>query len=234
MPSLFVIQGRDQGKRFELQGPCVRIGREKGNTVQLHDTEVSRFHAELHWQDGRYDLVDLGSSNGTYVNSQLARASRAEQRGPRAARTHADDLHRRRRTGVPRSGGRCRYRGSESADEWLADRQYDGPAGGQPDLRPGGGLRESLVGPCPQQSGRHVPHGAGRQPHAGHRSAAATDRGADFRMGGGGSRLRDAAGPRHAISWCPRCVATARPRRARRWRSAARSWTTSCSTTRGC
>jgi two-component system, NtrC family, sensor kinase len=72
MPSLFVIQGRDQGKRFELRDPCVRIGREKGNTVQLHDTEVSRFHAELHWQDGQYDLVDLGSSNGTYVNSQLA------------------------------------------------------------------------------------------------------------------------------------------------------------------
>jgi len=72
MPSLFVIQGRDQGKRFELRDPCVRIGREKGNTVQLHDTEVSRFHAELRWQDGRYDVVDLGSSNGTYVNSQLA------------------------------------------------------------------------------------------------------------------------------------------------------------------
>ncbi len=71
MPSLFVIQGRDQGKRFELRGACVRIGREKGNTVQLHDTEVSRFHAELRWQDGRFQLVDLGSSNGTFVNSQL-------------------------------------------------------------------------------------------------------------------------------------------------------------------
>ncbi|NLX57178.1 MAG: FHA domain-containing protein [Planctomycetaceae bacterium] len=71
MPSLFVIQGRDQGKRFELQGSCVRVGREKGNTVQLHDTEVSRFHAELREQGGRYELVDLGSSNGTYVNSQL-------------------------------------------------------------------------------------------------------------------------------------------------------------------
>ena len=71
MPSLFVIQGRDQGKRFELQGSCVRVGREKGNTVQLHDTEVSRFHAELREQGGRYELVDLGSSNGTYVNIQL-------------------------------------------------------------------------------------------------------------------------------------------------------------------
>ncbi|MHB8969996.1 MAG: ATP-binding protein [Pirellulaceae bacterium] len=71
MPSLFVIQGRDQGKRFELQGSCVRIGREKGNTVQLHDTEVSRFHVELRWNEGRYELVDLESSNGTYVNSHL-------------------------------------------------------------------------------------------------------------------------------------------------------------------
>ncbi|MHB0958977.1 MAG: ATP-binding protein [Pirellulaceae bacterium] len=71
MPSLFVIQGRDQGKRFELQGPCVGIGREKGNPIQLHDTEVSRFHAELRWFEGRYQVVDLGSSNGTFVNSQL-------------------------------------------------------------------------------------------------------------------------------------------------------------------
>ena len=71
MPSLFVIHGRDQGKRFELRGPSVRIGREKGNGVQLHDTEVSRFHAEIRWEDDQYILQDLGSSNGTYVNSQL-------------------------------------------------------------------------------------------------------------------------------------------------------------------
>lgn len=71
MPSLFVIHGRDQGKRFELRGPAVRIGREKGNGVQLHDTEVSRFHAEIRWEDDQYILQDLGSSNGTYVNSQL-------------------------------------------------------------------------------------------------------------------------------------------------------------------
>jgi signal transduction histidine kinase len=72
MPSLFVIQGRDQGKRFELREPTVRVGRDPDNTVQLHDTEVSRYHVELRWRDDRYELVDLGSSNGTYVNSQLA------------------------------------------------------------------------------------------------------------------------------------------------------------------
>lgn len=73
MPSLFVIQGRDQGKRFELRGQAISIGREKGNTIQLHDTEVSRYHVELRWDQGRLELVDLGSSNGTFVNSQLVR-----------------------------------------------------------------------------------------------------------------------------------------------------------------
>ena len=72
MPSLFVIQGRDQGARFELlsgddpQG----LGRDVGNRIQLHDTEVSRRHAEIRRMDGKYYLVDLGSSNGTYVNAQ--------------------------------------------------------------------------------------------------------------------------------------------------------------------
>lgn len=70
MPSLFVIQGRDQGKRFELRSATNSVGRDKANTVQLHDTEISRFHAELEWDDGHYRLVDLNSSNGSYVNSQ--------------------------------------------------------------------------------------------------------------------------------------------------------------------
>ena len=47
MPSLFVIQGRDQGTRFRLDGSTVTIGRGTSNAVQLHDTEVSREHAEF-------------------------------------------------------------------------------------------------------------------------------------------------------------------------------------------
>lgn len=72
MASLFVIQGRDQGKRFDLTHALLAIGREANNTVQLHDTEASRRHAELRRDNasGQYYLTDLGSSNGTYVNSQ--------------------------------------------------------------------------------------------------------------------------------------------------------------------
>lgn len=68
MPSLFVIQGRDQGSRFDLDGPAISLGRVPTNTIQLHDTEVSREHAILEKEGDAYRFRDLGSSNGSYVN----------------------------------------------------------------------------------------------------------------------------------------------------------------------
>ncbi len=68
MPSLFVIRGRDQGTRFELTDDCVGIGREAGNPIHIHDTETSRKHAELRREGATYELVDLDSSNGCFVN----------------------------------------------------------------------------------------------------------------------------------------------------------------------
>ncbi len=70
MASLFVIQGPDQGKRFQLAGETVTLGRDKSNAVQLADHEVSRRHAELHLSESGYELVDLDSSNGTFVNGR--------------------------------------------------------------------------------------------------------------------------------------------------------------------
>lgn len=70
MPSLFVIQGRDQGKRFELHDHILGVGRDVSNRVRLHDTEVSRRHAEIRQTKDGYRWVDLGSSNGTYVNNE--------------------------------------------------------------------------------------------------------------------------------------------------------------------
>jgi signal transduction histidine kinase len=70
VPSLFVIQGRDQGTRFPLDESPVTIGRGTTNSIQLHDTEVSREHAELHRQGDIFLLRDLNSSNGTYVNGK--------------------------------------------------------------------------------------------------------------------------------------------------------------------
>jgi two-component system, NtrC family, sensor kinase len=77
MATLFVMQGRDRGKRFELRpGYPQTLGRDETNRIQLADNEVSRRHAEVRdsapTDKGRagYCVVDLNSSNGTYVNDQ--------------------------------------------------------------------------------------------------------------------------------------------------------------------
>ncbi len=67
--TLFVIKGADEGKRFELAAGAVALGRDVTNDIRLHDTEVSRRHAELRAVDGGHTLADLASSNGTYVNA---------------------------------------------------------------------------------------------------------------------------------------------------------------------
>lgn len=69
MASLFVVRGRDQGKHFPLNKAVQLIGRESTSDIQLLDSESSRSHAELKLgQDGRYEIIDLDSSNGTRVN----------------------------------------------------------------------------------------------------------------------------------------------------------------------
>ncbi|MCX5386487.1 FHA domain-containing protein [Streptomyces sp. NBC_00083] len=59
-----------------LPARTVRIGRADDNDVVIDDLVVSRRHAELRvLADGTYEIVDLGSHNGTYLNGQpVARA----------------------------------------------------------------------------------------------------------------------------------------------------------------
>jgi len=70
VPSLFVIRGNDQGTRFELEESLFRIGRDSASSIQVHDTEVSRQHAELRRSDEDFAISDLNSSNGTFVNGR--------------------------------------------------------------------------------------------------------------------------------------------------------------------
>src|SRR5437879_1832242 len=65
VPRLLVIKGADEGKQFELTENAVGVGRDASSKIRLHDTEVSRRHAEFRQVDGGYLLVDTGSANGT-------------------------------------------------------------------------------------------------------------------------------------------------------------------------
>lgn len=67
---LLVVQGVDQGRRFEVSRSPVHIGRGVQNEIRILDTEVSRRHAVLTWEGEQWWITDDGSSNGTFVNGQ--------------------------------------------------------------------------------------------------------------------------------------------------------------------
>lgn len=67
MLTLWVIQGPDKGRRFELPDAPALIGRDS-RQIPLADNTVSRRHCELFQEGGQWVLKDLASSNGSYVN----------------------------------------------------------------------------------------------------------------------------------------------------------------------
>src|SRR4029078_250573 len=73
VPRLIVIKGTDEGRQFALSDTALSVGRDSSSRIRLTDTEVSRRHAEfLRTPDG-YRVRDVGSANGTFVNSQSVR-----------------------------------------------------------------------------------------------------------------------------------------------------------------
>lgn len=65
-----VLQGADRGRVYADLRPPLTIGREEGNTIQLNDERVSRFHVKIQEDNNRLILTDLESTNGTKVNGQ--------------------------------------------------------------------------------------------------------------------------------------------------------------------
>ncbi len=68
--TLRIIDGADRGRVYEHLLPPITIGREEGNSIQLNDERVSRFHVKIQEDHNRLVITDLESTNGTKVNGE--------------------------------------------------------------------------------------------------------------------------------------------------------------------
>jgi adenylate cyclase len=62
----YVLDGEDRS--YTLAGDRVRIGRGSDNDIVLSDVSVSRYHAEIRRESGRWLILDLKSTNGIELN----------------------------------------------------------------------------------------------------------------------------------------------------------------------
>jgi hypothetical protein len=80
---LIVRAGAQAGDRFVLTGDVTTLGRHPKSSISLDDITVSRRHAEITRTPDGYQVADVGSLNGTYVNQERVDA---------AALRHGDEL----------------------------------------------------------------------------------------------------------------------------------------------
>jgi len=67
---LVVRSGPDEGKAFHIGSRRVTVGREASNFVQLSDSALSRTQCQLVPEGDGLAVVDMTSSNGTFVNGK--------------------------------------------------------------------------------------------------------------------------------------------------------------------
>ena len=67
---LIVKRGPNAGSKFFLDTDATAIGRHPDSHIFLDDITVSRRHAEIRRKTGGFELHDVGSLNGTYVNRE--------------------------------------------------------------------------------------------------------------------------------------------------------------------
>ena len=65
----------DSGRRFELSGSTMTLGRLPECEITLDDASVSRRHARITRNGSSYQIVDLDSTNGVRLNGELVASS---------------------------------------------------------------------------------------------------------------------------------------------------------------
>ena len=64
---VFLIVNRQM---IPLTKPVTTLGRHLGNDIVFHEEFLSRYHAEVAYEEGKYILYDKNSTSGTFVNGK--------------------------------------------------------------------------------------------------------------------------------------------------------------------
>jgi 3',5'-cyclic-nucleotide phosphodiesterase len=76
MPKIYIMNGPDKGRTFEVDEDEIFIGRAPDNEIHVKDKSVSRKHLKIIKRGEKHYVTDLGSKNGTFVDGRRITAGK--------------------------------------------------------------------------------------------------------------------------------------------------------------
>ena len=62
-----IVSGAMRGTELPINKETITLGRSTDSDIQIHDTLISRVHCRIEWENGKWYLNDLKSTNGTWM-----------------------------------------------------------------------------------------------------------------------------------------------------------------------
>lgn len=120
MAHLTLVLDNREVRKFVLNRGVTTIGRAQENDIVINNLALSRRHAQVEFKAGRFEIVDLQSQNGVFVNQE-------KLRGPRVLED---------KDSVTLGTYQFVFTGSEDSEPEVRARPGRAPGGAKPVVRP--------------------------------------------------------------------------------------------------